>query len=404
MLQLASSTLVFLILVRFMDKETFGELGALLALVFPVSVGTLGSHFLLLRRSSQGHDLADAWSRANTVGLAGSGGGGGGDDRPSAAAVAERRPPGLRTDLRRQFAVLLDQRAGGVPRSGHRSAEAGRPGPADPGRLPFRRAGVVRRVGRWQPCGMGRRQHRQLHRWGDRSPVFVRRAFGLTPRFEPASFSDLPPGIPFSVNSVNESLVDSSDRWLLTRFDHKADAVLYTLGARLVQFGYLPLRTLLRAYDADLFGAGKDGVRAALVVTRRMIKPGMAIAAAVGLSFLLLAPLLPLVAGSDYDESVDVIRLLSVLPAIRMVQYLAGNILSAADRQPWRMTVTGLAMVTNLGLNLWLLREGTWRTAIFTTFVSELLLAGLLIGIVAYWVRRGRGRDSEPEPAATGQP
>ncbi|MGB5757434.1 MAG: lipopolysaccharide biosynthesis protein [Acidimicrobiales bacterium] len=398
LLQLASSTLVFLVLVQFMPQETFGELGALLALAFPaLSVATLGSHYLLLRRSSQGGDLADAWKRATTVGFVG----------PILAA-------GLMIALRPLLLPNVDPWAYALVFIGN---------------LPFY---WMNELAVYLGVGTGRMKQAAQARfilviwrfmalgwfaiWGDGSLVawasasalsfvasgfgallLVHRSYGLRPGFERTSFTDLPPGIPFSANSVNESLVDSSDRWLLVRFGHLDDAALYTLGARVVQFGYLPLRTLLRAYDADLFGEGQYGVRATLAVTRRMIKPGMAIAVAVGFGFVVLAPLIPVVAGPEYNDSVNVIRLLSVLPVIRMVQYLAGNILSASDRQPWRMGATGLAMVTNLGLNLWLLRDGTWRTAVFTTFVSEILLAGLLIGIVGFWVRREDRDDQTPD-------
>ncbi len=389
LLQLASSTVVFLILVRFMDQATFGELGALLALVFPaLSIATLGSHFLLLRRSSRGDDLADAWSRATTVGFVGP---------VLAVIVMIALRPILLPNVAAWAYVLVF--VGNLPfywlneLAVYLGVGSGRMKQAAQARLilvVFRFAAL----GWFAIWGDGR-----LVAWalvstlsfvggGLGALLFVRSQFQLTPRFEPSSFADLPEGIPFSANSVNESLVDSSDRWLLTRFDHKDDAALYTLGARIVQFGYLPLRTLMRAYDAELFAAGKDGVSAALQVTRRMVKPGMTIAIAVGAGFLLLAPVVPVVAGEDYRDSINVIRLLAVLPVIRIVQYLAGNTLSAASHQPWRMRATALAMVTNLGLNLWLLRDGTWRTAIFTTFVSELLLAALLIASVGYWVRR----------------
>ncbi len=276
LLQLASSTLVFLVLVQFMPQETFGELGALLALAFPaLSVATLGSHYLLLRRSSQGGDLADAWKRATTVGFVG----------PILAA-------GLMIALRPLLLPNVDPWAYALVFIGN---------------LPFY---WMNELAVYLGVGTGRMKQAAQARfilviwrfmalgwfaiWGDGSLVawalasalsfvgggfgallFVHRSYGLRPGFERTSFTDLPPGIPFSANSVNESLVDSSDRWLLVRFGHLDDAALYTLGARVVQFGYLPLRTLLRAYDADLFGEGQYGVRATLAVTRRMIKPGM---------------------------------------------------------------------------------------------------------------------------------
>lgn len=398
LLQLASSTLVFLILVRFMSTAAFGELGGLLALVFPaLSVATLGTHFLLLRRSSQGDDLVDAWYRATTVGFIG--------PVAAAALMIALRPLLLPNVDPWAYALVF---IGNLPfywmneLAVYLGVGSGRMKQAAQARfiLVISRFMALAWFALW---GDGR-----LVAWAAASTasfvlggvgalVFVHRVFGLRPGFERSSLSDLPQGIPFSANAVNEGLVDASDRWLLVRFDHKVDAALYTLGARIIQFGYLPLRTLLRAYDAELFGAGKYGVRAALRVTKRMARPGMAIAAAVGLGFLVLAPLIPLVAGSKWEESVTVIRFLAVLPVIRMAQYLLGNTLSAADRQWWRAGATAAAVVVNLGLNIWLLRDGTWRTAVMTTFISEILLAVLLAFLVAQGVRSERA--DQPETA-----
>ena len=394
LLQLASSTLVFLILVKFLSTDAYGELTGLLALVFPaLSVATLGTHFLLLRRSSQGHDLADAWNRAITVGFVG--------PVLAAAVMIALRPLLLPNVDPVAYSLIF---IGNLPffwmneLAVYLGVGSGRMKQAAQARFILVLCRFIA-LGWFAIWGGG-----ELVAWAAASTVsfivggigaiiFVRRVFDLRPSFERTSFADLPEGIPFSANAVNEGLVDKSDQVLLVRFDHKTDAALYGLGARIIQFGYLPLRTLLRTFDAELFGAGKDGVRAALRVTRRMVAPGMSIAVAVGVGFLVFAPLIPLVAGEEYNDSVSVIRLLAVLPIIRMAQYLLGNTLSAADRQWWRTGATATAVVVNLGLNIWLLRDGTWRTAIFTTFVSEILLAALLAAIVVKWVRWERHQD-----------
>jgi O-antigen/teichoic acid export membrane protein len=400
LLQMASSTLVFLILVKFMTLDTYGELTSLMALVFPaLSVGAIGSHMLLLRRSSQGDDLHSAWSRATTVGFVG----------PIAVA-------GLMIVFRPLILPNVDPWAyvlvflGNLPffwlneLAVYLSVGTNRMKQAAEVRgilLGFRFTALLwfviwgdGRLVAWAAASM-----LSFVAGGVASLLFVRRVFGIRPRLDADAGRDIRPGIPFSVNSANEGLVDASDRWLLGRFDHKADAALYGLGARIIQFGYVPLRILLRTYDAELFGAGKFGVRSALAVTRRIIRPGMAVAVAVTLGFIVLAPLVPWVAGAEYNETLDVIRLLALLPTIRMVQYLSGNTLSASDRQPWRMGATGLAMVVNLGLNLWLLRDGDWRTAIYTTFFSEVLLAAMLIGLVAYGAKSEAQR---PGPIQSG--
>jgi O-antigen/teichoic acid export membrane protein len=108
-----------------------------------------------------------------------------------------------------------------------------------------------------------------------------------------------------------------------------------------------------------------------------------------GAIFWVLAPLVPAVLGSNWsDEVVAVIRWLAFLPGVRAIQYVTGNTLSAADKQWWRFGATGGAAALNLGLNLWLLPDGSWRTAAMTTYVSEMVLMVSLVMLVFYWIRR----------------
>ena len=108
------------------------------------------------------------------------------------------------------------------------------------------------------------------------------------------------------------------------------------------------------------------------------------------------APLVPLLAGDDWNEAVDAIRLLGALPLIRALQYLMGNALSASDNQWFRVYATLSAAAVNFGLNLWLLPNGTWRTAVFTTMVSELYLTAVLAVITV--VLSGREARGAPPP------
>ncbi|MDH5522288.1 MAG: polysaccharide biosynthesis C-terminal domain-containing protein, partial [Acidimicrobiia bacterium] len=185
---------------------------------------------------------------------------------------------------------------------------------------------------------------------------------------------------------------DQADRALLLRFNHVSDNGFYSFGGRAIQFAYMPLRMLLRAHDSELFGAGKQGVTNAFGVAARLAPTAILLGFGSGAVFWVLAPLVPLLLGSNWsDEVVAVIRWLAFLPGVRAIQYVTGNTLSAADKQWWRFGATGAAAALNVGLNLWLLPKGTWRTAAMTTYVSEMVLMVSLVALVFYWIRREAG-------------
>lgn len=401
-LQLVSSVLVFLILARFMTREEYGAMGAVLAIVAPaVGFSGMGANALLIKRVSRGEDVGQAFKKAMSVGIVG--------PAIGSASMIALQPVLLPTVDARVVALIMV------------------------GQLNFywatemtvflctalrqmREAAEIRLVStllRFAALAwFALLTSGTLLAWAAVSFVgfglgclfsfvYVWRRFGVYPSVRHGSLADLKEGFPFSVSSVTESVVDVSDRPLLERYGHTVDVGIYSLGGRIVQFGYLPIRILLRATDADLFGAGKAGVTGVLVVARRLLRPALAIGVTAGLAFWFTAPLLPLLVGDKYSDAVSTVRYLSFMPAIRSVQYLFGNSLSASGHQVARLVATIAAGVVNLGLNLVLLVHGTWRTAVYTTYVSEVFLTFTLIAVLLHHERREHRQASTAADADT---
>ncbi len=398
-LQLVSSVLVFFVLARLMSQEDVGIMGAVLGVAVPVaSLSNFGAHVLLIKRIAQGGSLTEAWQRATAMSLVG--------PAVGAALVIALRPlilPSVDPWIFGFLIVsqvnffLLTELAVYLGNATRRLKEAAQ----------IRGIVVACRITAllvFAIAGEGR-----LLVWAFASLlsfavgavaafVYVWRVFGPTLDPRRWSTSDLREGLPFSVNSVSESLVDVSDKPLLVRYDHLADAGIYTVGARIIQFGYLPIRILLRASDADLFEAGKHGTRRALAVTLSLLRPGLGVGVLVGIGFLITAPIVPWIAGPDYEEAVSTVRLLAVLPIIRAGQYLMGNCLSASNHQWWRVGATLAAAALNFGLNLAFLPTGDWRTAVYTTIVSELALTAILTAVVLGWAFREAEHEAATPP------
>ncbi len=391
-LQIFSSTLVFLVLAKVLLRSEYGVMTGIMGAVLPaLSLSNVGTHILLMRRAARSENLTDAWRKALTLGLAG---------------------PTLATLLMLSIHPLLYPK-GNVPWSVYALfVLAGLPFfwlsemvaflPIGLGDL--RTAAAVRAatfgcrivaLGWFLTFSAG-----SLIEWaavhavsfavaGVLGVVIVGRRYGLVPGLASGLASDVREGLPFSMNGATENIFDGADKVLLLRYDLTDDAGIYGLGARITQFGYAPIRILLRSRDSELYRAGGVSLSAAFGVTRKMLVPGMALGVGAAVAFWICAPLVPILLNDPkWDDAVPAIRLLAFLPAIRSVQYLMGNTLSASDHQQWRFASTALAAVLNIVLNVIYLPTGTWRTAVATTFVSEVILVVTLCAVVWYWLRR----------------
>lgn len=396
--QLASSVLVFLILARQLHADDYGALGAVLGVAVPAATLTsFGTHVLLIKRIAQGGDFTDAWQRATSIGMIG----------PAAGSLVlvAAKPLILPQVSIVVYALLVVSQVnffwltelavyvGNATRNLKAAAQ-------------IRLMVVATRfaaVAVFATLTPGR-----LVDWAVASILsfavgaalalaHVWRVFGARPSLRRGSVTDVREGLPFSANAVTESLVDISDRPLLFRYGHETDAGIYTLAGRIIQFGYLPIRILLRTADADLFAAGRHGPGPAMAVIRRLLTPAVAAGLATGAFAFACAAVVPWLVGDEYRPAVEAIRLLAPMPALRAVQYLMGNCLSASGHQRWRLILTVAAGVLNLGLNLVLLPNGTWRTAVGTTFASELFLT-VALTVVALGSARGHPTTEPAQP------
>lgn len=386
-LQLVSSVAVFVIVANLISQADYGQMSAVLGVAFPtLTLTAFGTHILLMKRVAQGQDLANAWARATAIGILGPLVG-------VAFGVLIVQPYFLSTIDATTFALLfvsqvsffwITELATFLGVGAKRLKDSAQ----------VRLLVVVTRLAGLAVFAVFGRGSLKFWAWSSMisfgvaafgAVLMVWNRYGARPSITAVSLQDLREGLPFSVNSGSESLVDSMDRPLLLNYAGEEDAGVYGLGGRIIQFGYLPIRILLRASDADVFAAGKDGVASAWRVTRRqLVKPGIGVGAFVTVGFLVFAPLVPILVGEKYNEAVPAIRMLAVLPLIRSVQYLFGNCLSASTHQQWRTMATIAAVVVNLALNLRLLPNGSWRTAVGTTLVSELFLALVLGFMILY--------------------
>lgn len=209
-------------------------------------------------------------------------------------------------------------------------------------------------------------------------------------------------GFYFAVTLSAQGIYNDIDKTMLVRLAGLAAAGVYGAAYRLVDVSFVPVKSLLYAAFARFFEHGKNGIGGTVAFARRLLPMAVAYAGLAGVALYLCAPLLPLVLGSDFAGVVPVVRWLAALPLLRALHYFAADALTGADRQGLRSGVQAVVGAANVGLNLLLIPQYSWRGAAVASLLSDgLLVAGMWASVwyVARVQPRGRAAPGGGGPA-----
>jgi O-antigen/teichoic acid export membrane protein len=159
---------------------------------------------------------------------------------------------------------------------------------------------------------------------------------------------------------------------------------------------------LFAAY-AEFFQQGAHGIEHTLRLARRLLLPSAAYS---GLAFIALAtgaPLIGHVLGDEFAETVEVIRLLAVIPLLRSMQVFVADALTGAGYQSWRTSLQSVVAVGNVVANLLLIPMFSWRGAAMASVLSDGCLTAGMWMLAWFAVRRERGA-SRAETVAVIEP
>lgn len=194
-------------------------------------------------------------------------------------------------------------------------------------------------------------------------------------------------GLLYSVALSSQNIYNDIDKAMLGRLNSVAAAGLYSAGYRIVDMAYAPIRSISAAAYPLFFREGERGLLSALKLTRKLAPIVLILGAVAGAGAAWLAPLAPILLGSEYGGAVDVIRLLSPLVFLRGLSFLAADTLTGCGKQGIRTVVQISVAVVNVGLNFALIPLLGISGAIIVTLVCEAVLAAALWACIAYSVR-----------------
>jgi O-antigen/teichoic acid export membrane protein len=213
------------------------------------------------------------------------------------------------------------------------------------------------------------------------SAVFM--SFGA-PSFHPrVAMARLGEGFTFAISGSTTSAYNDLDKVLLGHYHLNAANGVYSMAYRVVDVCTIPIRAIQGAVVPRLFRLGKGGTDQAFALSVKILRRTVPISVVAALGMVVCAPIIPHLVGNGFSQSVFALRWLCLIPLFRALHMSAGDALTSAGHQRFRLGSQATMAAINLGLNLYLIPRYSWRGAawssVFTDGCLGLLNWGLLI-------------------------
>jgi O-antigen/teichoic acid export membrane protein len=200
--------------------------------------------------------------------------------------------------------------------------------------------------------------------------------------------SDLLEGFYFAISLSSSSIYNNIDKTMLVRLATFGAAGIYAAAYRLMDLSFQPVSALLASTYPRFFQQGSQGLQGTKRLARRFLPFAVGYALLAGALLVLAAPVLPLVLGHDFGESVAALRWLSPIVLFRAVHYFLADALTGAGFQGLRSAIQVFIAGLNVVLNLWLTPAYSWRGAAWASIVSDGMLAVCMFLAILFLERR----------------
>jgi len=193
---------------------------------------------------------------------------------------------------------------------------------------------------------------------------------------------------------------------MLARLSTVDAAAIYAVAYRFIDAAMLPIRSVAAAAYPQFFRRGTQGVTSSFALAQSIIRRSVFYGAMAGFLLFISAGVLPHIIGQEYARSVTALRWLCVLPAIKSIHAFLTDTLTGADYQWQRSLVLMVVAGFNILINLWMVRAYSWRGAVWSSIITDSLLAVLLYLVIRSHLRREHGRTGvrvAPQILATPQ-
>jgi len=191
-----------------------------------------------------------------------------------------------------------------------------------------------------------------------------------------------------------QSVYNDIDKVMLARLGSLDAVGVYAAAYRVIDMAFIPMRALLTASYAPFFRAGDTGLAGSVALARRLLPAGLGIASVASLLLLLGADVVAFLLGPEFSRSVDILRLLAVIPVLRALHYLPADAMSGAGLQGFRTAAQVGVAVANVGLNFVVIPWMGVHGAVLSSIACDAALAAVLWVSIVWRLRSSLTRST----------
>lgn len=204
-------------------------------------------------------------------------------------------------------------------------------------------------------------------------------------------------GFYFSVNQSAQTVYNDIDKAMLVRLGTLEATGIYGAAYRLIEVSFAPVASLLVAAYPNMFRTGTGGISATARYAGPLIARALGYAGFIGIVLVAGAGVVPYILGDQYRLTVEALRWLAVLPALRVVHTFLSDALAGAGHQGLRTVIHVGVAIFNVLINLVVIPAYSWRGAAWSSIASDALLACAISGAVLVLSRRAQSTLAEVE-------
>jgi O-antigen/teichoic acid export membrane protein len=146
---------------------------------------------------------------------------------------------------------------------------------------------------------------------------------------------------------------------------------IYSMAYRVVNIATMPIMAIVSAAFPRFFREGAKGIAATVPMARALLRRTAVLGIGISAAMFFCAPLIPHLVGKSYAESVSALRWLCLIPFFRCFHLSAGDAISGAGHQKFRLLSQSFAATGNLLLNLYLVPRYSWHGAAWASLATD---------------------------------
>lgn len=200
--------------------------------------------------------------------------------------------------------------------------------------------------------------------------------------------AELKLGFAFAISVSAQNIYSDLDKSMLAKLSTLQATGIYGAAFHILNVAFAPIQSLMLASFRSFFQQGASGIKGSFALCKKLLPLSIAYSLIAVLGLVIFAPLLPLILGSEYQDSAKALIWLSPTIFFRTMHFFGADTLTGANYQSARSICQVLVAIINGLLNLWLIPLYSWYGAIWATIASECLLMIFLWGYIFKYSRQ----------------